>query len=355
MSLLIESFPQLPVGIKNGVGGLLGKRLYLGLGSAGKQLFYYDMEQPNLGWQRAADFIGVERNDACYLVSDDNLYVFSGAGKQLGSNDTVVLDDAYCFDSKRDSWNKLNTTVPVGLLGASASAMPSGELIFFGGYCKETFDTFVARFSSVDPKSEPEKHQSLLNEFMSRPVFGYGWNGDIWAYDVVSNQWSILAQNPFAANCGSGVVQQGEIVTLIEGEIKPGLRSLQTKQFDLSSLTNITSKLCASIYDVDSHHEGLAGHYAGLVSNQILAVGGAYFVGSQKNFNNHQWYTHKGLTKHYSNSIWRFDGIRWHQEGALPQGVAYGVAISVDNKMYILGGENKFGTAQTRCYALSWQ
>jgi N-acetylneuraminate epimerase len=80
MSLLIDSFPALPVGIKNGIGGLLGTRLYVGLGSAGKQLFYYDLEQPESGWQQAADFPGTERNDACYVVSNDKLYVFPEPG-----------------------------------------------------------------------------------------------------------------------------------------------------------------------------------------------------------------------------------------------------------------------------------
>ncbi|MCG9782722.1 YjhT family mutarotase [Vibrio brasiliensis] len=353
MSLLIDSFPALPVGIKNGIGGLLGTRLYVGLGSAGKQLFYYDLEQPESGWQQAADFPGTERNDACYVVSNDKLYVFSGAGKLPDGHAPVVLDDAYQFDAITNQWSKLSTTLPIGLLGASACGLSTGQLVFFGGYCKETFDSFVVRLSSVNVKAESEKHQSLLTEFMSRPVFGYGWNRDIWAYDLATNSWSVLAENPFAANCGAGIVQQGKTVTLIEGEIKPGLRSLQTKQFQFDSLTDITSNLCASIYDLDCQHEGLAGHYVGVIANQILAVGGAYFVGSQRNFNNKQWYSHQGLSKHYSNSIWRFDGKAWYRERALPQGVAYGVAISADNRIYILGGENKFGIAQTRCYVLS--
>lgn len=355
MSLLIESFPELPHGIKNGVGGLLGKRLYLGLGSAGKQLYYYDLQQPDLGWQRGADFPGTERNDACYVVSNDKLYVFSGAGQPSGSKAPIVLDDGYLFDSNTDSWSKLSCTLPVGLLGASACALPSGHLVFFGGYCKETFDTFVAKLTSIDAKKEPQKHQQVLSEFMSRPVFGYGWNRDIWSYDLVSERWSVVGDNPFAANCGAGIVQQGTRVTLVEGEIKPGLRSLQTKQFDFETVTNIDSKLCASIYDCNSQHEGLAGHYTGVIGEQILAVGGAYFIGSQHNFNNKQWYSHQGLTKHYSNHVWRFDGSSWYQERALPQGVAYGVAISANDKMYLLGGEDKLGQAQTRCYTLKWQ
>lgn len=355
MSLLIESFPPLPIGVKNGVGGMLGQRLYIGLGSAGKHFFYYDLAQPEQGWQRAADFVGTERNDACYVVSNDNLYVFSGAGQREHEQSPVVLDDAYRFDAKTNLWTKLNTQIPVGLLGASACTLSTGELVFFGGYCKETFDSFVAKLSSIDQKSQPEKHQSVLNEFMSRPVFGYGWNGDIWSFDLTRETWAILDKNPFAANCGAGIVQQGSTVTLIEGEIKPGLRSLQTKQFQLHSSSHISSKLCASIFDIQSQHEGLAGHFCGQIQGQIFAVGGAYFVGSQNNFNNHQWYTHKGLTKHYSNSIWRFDGINWHSERALSQGVAYGVSVSSGDTFYLLGGESKLGEAQTRCYALSWQ
>ncbi|EEX94617.1 hypothetical protein VIOR3934_20616 [Vibrio orientalis CIP 102891 = ATCC 33934] len=354
MSLLIEDFPPLPCGVKNGVGGVIGNTLYTGLGSAGKRLFFYDLDCPEHGWQSAAEFPGVARNDAAYTVSNDRLYVFSGAGCLSSEQPPVVLDDGYVYDPKIDQWDKLNTQTPVGFLGASACELEPGRLVFFGGYCKETFDTFLAAISQLDPKTEQEKHRAMLTEFMSRPIKAYGWNQNIWQFETTLQKWSIVADNIFPANCGAGIVRQGNSITLVEGEVKPGLRSLETKRFEFQSPHNLSSTKLPSIQQAANNHEGLAGHFCGMVNHQIIAAGGAFFIGSQRNFLKGQWYSHQGLTKHYNNQVWRFDGNKWHQATSIPEGVAYGVSISTNNKMYLLGGEGSNGQAQSSCYAITW-
>ncbi|MFM2587315.1 YjhT family mutarotase [Vibrio sp. TBV020] len=356
MSLLIEDFPPLPCGVKNGVGGVIGNKLYAGLGSAGKRLFFYDLDCPELGWQTAAEFPGVTRNDAVCTVSNDKLYVFSGAGILDGEQAPVVLDDGYLYDPRVNQWSRLETHLPIGLLGASACEFEPGQLLFFGGYCKETFDTFLAAISKIDPESQPEKHRSMLVEFMSRPVEAYGWNQDIWMFDTFQKKWSLVAENIFPANCGAGIVRQNNVVTLIEGEVKPGLRSLDTKRYEFHSSRSLSSLKLPSIQQVEKSHEGLAGHFSGVINEQIIAAGGAYFIGSQSNFLKGQWYSHQGLTKHYNNQVWRFDGNEWHQTTSrLPEGVAYGVSISTNNKMYVIGGEGSKGQALSSCYALTWR
>ncbi|WP_428773886.1 YjhT family mutarotase [Vibrio sp.] len=352
MSLVIDSIPDLPIGIKHGVGGVLGGKIYAGLGSAGKQLFFFDLEQPQLGWQSAADFPGCARDDAAFAVSGHKLYVFSGAGVEPGNSHPTVLLDGYQFDSLENRWTQLEGGLPIGLLGASCCCLTSGELVFFGGYRKETFDDFVAELSAIDAQSEPEKHQQLLTHFMSQQVDAYGWNQDFWTFTPADNRWSIVGRNAFPANCGAGVAQDGDRITLIEGEIKPGLRSLQTKQFELAGSVVTKGVLCPSIVDVDSEHEGLAGHFVATFQNQVYVVGGAYFIGSQKNFRNGRLYSHQGLTKHYSNKVWKYDGSGWTFAGVFGEALAYGLSVSLEQRMYIIGGENCSGEAQTRCFSL---
>lgn len=355
MSLVISSFPPLPIGVKNGVGGVIGNKLYVGLGSAGTRLFFYDLDAPIKGWQRASEFPGTTRNDAAFSVCDDKLYVFSGAGQPENSTTPIVLEDSYVFDAKRNRWQSIETHIPVGLLGASMCQIEIGKLICFGGYSKETFDRFVAEISQIDPVQQPEKHQATLTKFMSGPTQDYGWNQTIWLFDCANETWSEVGLNPYLANCGAGIIQQNNTVTLIEGEIKPGLRSLESKVFEFDNGDMTKSRLLPSICNVDTSHEGLAGHFAGQVEKQIIVAGGAYFIGSQNKFQKGQWYSHQGLTKHYDNKVWQFDGTTWHQVMQLPHGTAYGVSISHNNTMYLLGGEDSKGDAQARCYTLSWR
>jgi len=355
MSLHFTPIAELPIGVKNGVGGLIGRRLYVGLGSAGKRLFFYDLNQPELDWQEAAQFPGVARNDAVSIATQDRLYVFSGAGIVKGDGHLSVLTDGYYFDAPSNQWHQVETSLPIGLLGASGFELSPGKLVFLGGYCKETFDTLFAQLSEIDNVKEPDRQQSILTEFMSRPPKAYGWNSGIWQLNVETGRWRLLSINPFAANCGAGLVKQGNTITLVEGEVKPGLRSLETKQFVFQTESQVESSALPAIVDEYPDHEGLAGGYITRNQGQLFAAGGTYFIGSQNNAKKGQWYSHKGLTKHYNDNVWRFDGKRWHHAGRLPTGLAYGVAISNGQSIYLLGGEDSTGNAQQACYLMDWQ
>ncbi|MBV7296969.1 YjhT family mutarotase [Enterovibrio paralichthyis] len=355
MSLHIAEFAQLPVGIKHGVGGKLGNRLYVGLGSAGKRLFYYDLERPDRGWQSAPDFPGTERNDAVSAVCNGKLYVFSGAGSEQNGEPPAVLMDGYAFDPVENRWEKLATQAPVGFLGASACEMSEGKLHFWGGYCKETFDTFLSQISAMDAAREPEQYQAVFCEFMSRPIPAYGWNKEIWQFDIQSGKWHIAAQNPYPANCGAALIKDGNKVVLVEGEVKPGLRSLESKAFQFQGDGTIHPMRLPAISETNNAHEGLAGHFGARLENHYLVAGGAYFVGSQHNFSQQKLYSHKGLTKRYDDTVWMFDGKRWETAGQLPEGIAYGTALTVGDSVILLGGERADGSAASQCVRLTYQ
>jgi len=47
----VDEWPDLPVGVKNGVSAQVGSQLYVGLGSAGQQWYRLDLNQKSKGWQ----------------------------------------------------------------------------------------------------------------------------------------------------------------------------------------------------------------------------------------------------------------------------------------------------------------
>ncbi|MBJ6881744.1 N-acetylneuraminic acid mutarotase, partial [Vibrio cholerae] len=79
-----------------------------------------------------------------------------------------------------------------------------------------------------------------------------------------------VGENPFKPNCGSGIIHKDNVVTLIEGEVKPGLRSLETKRHLFKEGKLEYSDSCASIIDISKNHEGLAGHFFGEIDNKII-------------------------------------------------------------------------------------
>ena len=354
MSLSIVTYPDFPVEIKNAVGARIGDRIFVGLGSAGTQFYSLDLNATERGWKLMAAFTGVVRNDAVMVASGSAIWVFSGAGLQEGCESVQVLTDIHRFDIENDEWQTVVSEIPVGLLGASGCEIAPGKIAFWGGYNKPLFDDFLAKLSKIDSALEPEKHQAALVEFMSMLPDQYGWNQDIWLFDCETLQWRILTENPFPANCGASLIQDDNQVVLVDGEIKPGLRSTQVKQFTFLSIEEVKSTTLPSIQDSPQEHEGLAGAYAGLVKGQYLVAGGAFFIGSQKKAREKQWYTHQGLSKHYAGDVWCLQEQQWRRVGELPTGQAYGISISSEQGLIIIGGENAKGQGLQSCYLINW-
>ncbi|RJX75373.1 YjhT family mutarotase [Vibrio sinensis] len=364
MSIQWRSLPDLPVGFKNGVGVTFGDTIYCGLGSLGQRWIALDVNDAlatkelspinGIGWQEKAPFPGCPRNDAVVISTSDGCYVFSGAGcepEQIPQY-PIVLTDGYFYNSKQDCWHKVCDDIPVGLLGGSGFQLTNGQLVFFGGYNKHKFDHLMHALNTEPLLSNSEMKSQCLVDFMSSAIEEYQWNQDIWSFTPETKQWHRIAQNPFLANCGAGAIVEGDKITLIEGEVKPGLRSRQVKQFsfDNSELKN-TLEL-TSIHQTDHDHEGLAGAFCSAYHGEWFVAGGAYFRGSQANYKKGQWYSHQGLTKQYDKKVWQFDGSKWAHIGDMTIGRAYGVCVSTTSGVIIVGGERETGEALTECQLL---
>lgn len=354
MSVILTNLPNLPEGVKNGVAARKDRVLYAGLGSAGKRFFCLNLDDLDSGWKSTTDFPGTQRSDAVCIADDDGIWIFSGAGTPEGSTHAQVLTDVYRFEYTTQKWDRIESEIPVGLLGGSGCEIAKGHFVFFGGYSKPTFDDFCQKMSSIDENKNPNERVELLTTFMSLEPEQYGWNKDIILYDTIKNRWEILQQNPFSANCGAALIRAGNQVTLINGEIKPGLRSTEVKQFTFDDANHVESMLLPSICETQPGHEGLAGAYAGQLDGHLLAVGGAYFIGSQENRLKEQWYTHQGLNKHYSDEVWCLNDGAWTMIAKMPQGMAYGSSLNSEKELILVGGEDSKQQALVGCYMVTW-
>ena len=70
-----EEWPDLPVGIKNGIAAQIGDRLIVGLGSAGTES-RLDLNDGAAGWQKLASFDDPAPSRPAAAVSGGALYVF---------------------------------------------------------------------------------------------------------------------------------------------------------------------------------------------------------------------------------------------------------------------------------------
>ncbi|MCX9565269.1 N-acetylneuraminic acid mutarotase, partial [Vibrio cholerae] len=177
---------------------------------------------------------------------------------------------------------KMNTTSPVGLLGASSYSPDNKQILFFGGYNKAYFDRYLRDISTTDKQANPEAWQRIVDNYMGMKPGDYKWNRNVISYLPEKQEWRDLGISPYLPNCGSATVVEGNKVTLISGEIKPGLRTAEVKQYEFGAEQPWHSLLSLPALKTSNTQEGIAGAFSGKTNGVTLVAGGANFHGAKQ-------------------------------------------------------------------------
>lgn len=349
------SYPDIPVPFKNGTGARVDNSLFVGLGSAGQSWFRFDMDKDSRGWQKIADFPGQPREQAVTVALGGKLYVFGGVGKSSPADNQVrALSDVYRFDPQSNQWLQLATRAPYGLVGVAATTLDSAQALLLGGVNKAIFDGYFTDMAAAG--NDETQKATVTNAYFDKAPADYFYNRDVLIYDPVKNQWKSAGQLPFSGTAGSAISDLNDRLILINGEIKPGLRTAavwqgkkQGSQLNWQQLPDLISS------EKGKAQEGLAGAFSGVSHNVVLVAGGANFPDAWKQFNAGQLYAHKGLKKQWQQSVYALVDNQWQIAGKLPQPLGYGVSIQDKNKVILVGGETTDGRATSAVTQLSWQ
>lgn len=348
--------PVLPQGIKNGMSGQIGQQLFVGLGTAGRSIYALDLDAQNAAWAEVAPFPGPPRDGAACAVVGGRLFVFSGLGMSVPDDAAArVLQDVYEYDPTTDGWSRMDTKTPTGFLGASAFQIDNDRIGLVGGVNTKIFDDFMIAAASADPEKDPESWQRILGAFMSMPPEGHKWNSKLWVYTISANEWSELGNNPYLPNTGAACVTVQDGILLINGEIKPGLRTPQVKHIAFQQdAANWSEQDPLPPLDGHALQDGLAGAFAGHASGVLLVAGGANFHGSRAVAQQGDWYAHLGLPKVWNREIYARHNGNWRVAGHLPHGLAYGASFEIPQGLLLVGGEDQTQTARTDVLLLTW-
>ncbi len=349
-----ENYPDVPVPFKYGTGTRINNNLYIGLGSADQSWYRLDTDKASDGWQKIADFPGLPREQAVTLALDGKLYVFGGVGKNSASDTQVrALDDVYQYDPQTNQWQRLATRAPRGLVGTAATSLNGSQALLLGGVNKAIFDGYFADMASAG--SDETLKNAVINAYFDQNPADYFYNRDVLVYDPAKNQWKSGGQTPFLGTAGSAIATINGNLILINGEIKPGLRTTAVWQGKKQGTELQWQQRSDLIAEKGAVQEGLAGAFAGVSHDVVLVGGGANFPGSWQQFNAGQLYAHKGLKKQWQQPIYALVGNQWQIVGQLPQPLGYGVSIQDKDKVILVGGETSNGVATSTVTQLSWQ
>ncbi|SDA58210.1 MULTISPECIES: N-acetylneuraminate epimerase [unclassified Janthinobacterium] len=348
-------WPDFPAPIKNGAGARIGATVYAGLGSAGKAWYALDTGKPGAPWVALAPFPDAARDAASAVAINGLVYIFGGSGKNAPEDKALtVFDTAYVYDPAANSWRQLPTRAPLGIFTASVVSVDQRNIVFFGGVNKAIFDGYFQDYA-VGAADNKERQAVVAGHYFDQRPQDYLWTAQVMSYNPQTNQWRNLGTDPQLPTVGAGVAVHGQLVTMVNGEIKPGLRSPNVKEVSVDG-DKLTWKQGGKLPAPPgaARQEGVAGSFAGYSNNVLLVAGGANFPGAWQQFDAGQNYAHKGLKKTWRDDIYaRRDGKWWHA-GKLPAGMGYGTGIQLDDGVLLIGGELDGGAASKDVFLLQW-
>jgi len=345
-----KSYPDLPVGIKNGVGGMIGQTLYAGLGTAGQKFYALDLSKPERQWTEIASFPDAARDQAVAAVMNDKLYVFGGSGKSSPEATTAVFNQVHAYDPASNSWALLPTRAPRDIVGG-AVVVQGDQIVMFGGVNKNIFDGYFKDIAAAG--SDKTKSDAVARAYFSGRPQDYFFGQDIEAYNPKTNTWQSLGTLPFGGRAGAAAINQNGSLTVVGGEVKPGLRSPASYQGQFSNGA-LTWQDLGDLPAPPSHpvQDGVAGAFGGVSGGAVLVAGGANFPGSNAKFNSGTLYAHEGLTKTWYSDVYALRSGQWTIVGQLPQAQGYGLSLQNGNEILLVGGEVQGGAASTQVFSI---
>ena len=349
-----SQYPDLPVGIKGGTGTLIGDTVYVGLGSGGDKFFSLNLKEKDAKWQELPAFPGGSRNQPVSAAVDGKLYVFGGMQKtDVAANQ--IINDAYAFNPADNTWTKIKTRSPRSAsVGASAVAK-DGKIYFIGGVNHEIWNGLFQDLEGV----AKEQQGQFLDPYFNLRHQDFFFNADVLSYEPATNTWRNEGYFPYSGRAGASVAVKGDKILVVNGEIKAGLRT-DTTELGTFGKDGITWKQLGKLPAPKGYEqqEGIAGGMGGYTNGNYIVTGGANFPGARANYAKGINDAHRtgGLKKTYHNAVYALDNAKgsWKVVGEYPQNIGYGVAVSYNNKVVLIGGETDGGKALTEVKTMSY-
>ena len=217
----IETLPSLPVTIDNMAGAILNDVLYIVGGNVNgvPASSVYSLNLGNLdeGWKEETPVPGNPRVQPVCAAQGGKLYVWGGFSTAGEGREATLSVDGYVYTPASKEWKQVATPVDetntaVSLGGGVALPLGEDAILCAGGVNK---DIFLQALQGI--------HKG--KEYLSRPVEWYQFNRKLLKYDIQKDQWTCLGDYEQGARAGAAMVSDGSSYYIINGELKPGIRT----------------------------------------------------------------------------------------------------------------------------------
>ena len=201
------------------------------------------------GWEQLPDFPGAARVQPVLATGESpngtRIYLAGGFQPILNEEEPIVPTDVLVFDPATFTWQQETVLPPFKdganrtLTGGCAVTFQTDKILFMGGVNYDCFLAAIARpihlakAEAAQDSAAITRLQAEAKAYMHHPVEWYRFNTTLLQYDLSTKAWSDLGEYEQLARAGAGAVIQDGRLTIINGELKPGIRTPQVNQAKL--------------------------------------------------------------------------------------------------------------------------
>ena len=242
--------PSLPAPMDNLSAAFAGTKVYVGGGNENgrpaRTFLCLDLAALERGWERLPDFPGCARVQPVLVAQQSRegtkIYMAGGFQPIDGEEAPIVPTDVLAFDPATNRWAE-ETSLPRfadgacrTLTGGCGLAFKDSALLFMGGV---NYDCFLAaidrprQLAEAQAAGDTARIDSLQAEakaYMHHPVDWYRFNTALLQYNTYTKEWTDLGSYEPLARAGAGAVSVGEQLIIVNGELKPGIRTPQVNR-----------------------------------------------------------------------------------------------------------------------------
>ena len=251
--LTFTDFPALPEPLDNFAGTSVGSKVFVAggnaSGKASNKVFYIDVATDK-EWKQLPDFPGDARvQPVLAAIEKDNdtlLYILGGFFGGDATKTPTMGEKVLAFSLKQQQWHEValqeNPNKEIfSLTGATALAIDNRYIACFGGVNASLFINtitylyHIGRDTTLTDEARKQKNYDYMSHYMTQPIAYYKFNQECYLFDTHTKQWSVLDTQPDFARAGATLVGTPDEFYLIQGELKPGVRSPKTYKLKILS------------------------------------------------------------------------------------------------------------------------
>lgn len=251
--LNLTDFPSLPEPLDNFAGTSIGSKVFVAGGNAsGKpsnKVFYINTATDK-EWKQLPDFPGDARvQPVLAAIEKDNdtlLYVLGGFFGGDATKTPTMGEKVLAFSLKQQQWHEValqeNPNKEIfSLTGATALAIDNRYIACFGGVNHSLFINTITdlyhlgKDTTLTDEQRKQKNYDYMAHYMTQPIAYYKFNQECYLFDTHTKQWSVLDTQPDFARAGATLVGTPTEFYLVQGELKPGVRSPKTYKLKILS------------------------------------------------------------------------------------------------------------------------